>query len=99
MNDLRFEWDENKNIKNQKKHEGVTFEEAITVFSDINARLIPDPEHSYGEERFILMGMSSNFRILLVCHCERDDENTIRIISAQKADRSEGKQYEEFYYA
>ncbi len=99
MDELRFEWDENKNIINQKKHEGVTFEEAETVFTDIQARLIPDPEHSEGEERFILMGMSSRFRILLVCHCERDNGNTIRIISAQKADRSERKQYEDFYYA
>ena len=98
MSELLFEWDENKNIINQKKHEGVTFEEAVTVFTDIHARLIPDPEHSHGEERFILMGMSSKFRILLVCHCERDDENTIRIISAQKADKSERKQYEDFYY-
>ncbi len=99
MNELRFEWDENKNIINQKKHEGVTFEEAETVFTDIHARLILDPEHSEGEERFILMGMSSKFRILLVCHCERDNGNIIRIISAQKADRSERKQYEDFCYA
>ncbi len=58
MNELRFEWNENKNIINQKKHEGVTFKEAETVFTDIHARLIPDPEHSECEERFILMGMS-----------------------------------------
>ncbi len=56
MDEMRFEWDDNKNILNQKKHEGVTFEEATTVFSDAHARLISDPEHSHGEERFILMG-------------------------------------------
>ncbi len=99
MDELRFEWDGNKNVINQKKHEGVTFEEAETVFYDAHARLIPDPEHSHGEERFILIGMSSKFRILLVCHCERNNANTIRIISAQKADRSERKQYEDLYYA
>jgi len=58
MNSLRFEWDENKNTSNQKKH-GISFEEAKTVFSDELGRLIHDPDHSKGEERFILMGMSS----------------------------------------
>ena len=57
MNSLNFEWDEEKNTKNKKKH-GVSFQEAATVFSDVYARLIPDPEHSEGEERYILMGLS-----------------------------------------
>jgi uncharacterized protein len=92
MNNLNFEWDENKNTINQKKH-GVSFEEAKTVFTDELARLIPDPDHSEGEERFILMGVSVQLRILVVCHCERHFD-TIRIISARKANKLERKQYE-----
>ena len=90
MDRLNFEWDENKNISNQKKHDGVSFEEAKTVFADELARLIPDPDHSEGEERFILMGLSSRLKLLIVSHCEIDSE-TIRIISARKADKSERK--------
>jgi len=97
MNSLEFTWDENKNISNQKKHD-VAFEEAKTVFSDELARLVPDPEHSDGEQRFILMGMSVQFRILTVCHCEIN-EDTIRIISARKADKNEIKQYEGYSHA
>ncbi len=97
MNSLKFEWDDNKNISNQKKH-GVSFEEAKTVFSDELGRLIHDPDHSEGEERFILMGMSSQHNLLTVCHCERD-LNTIRIISARKADKFERKQYEVYSHA
>ncbi len=98
MDGLNFEWDEYKNISNQKKHDSVTFEEAKTVFSDELARLIPDPDHSVGEERFILMGLSSQLRLLLVSHCEVSLE-TIRIISARKADKSERKQYEGYGHA
>jgi uncharacterized DUF497 family protein len=98
MDSLNFEWDENKNISNQKKHDGVTFEEAKTVFSDELARLIPDPDHSVGEERFILMGISSQLKLLLVSHCEVNSE-TIRIISARKADKLERKQYEGYGHA
>jgi uncharacterized DUF497 family protein len=97
MNSLKFEWDENKNISNLKKH-GVSFEEAKTVFSDELGRFIHDPDHSKGEERFILMGMSSQHNLLTVCHCERD-LNTIRIISARKADKFERKQYEGYSHA
>ncbi len=97
MNGIEFEWDENKNISNQKKH-GVSFEEARTVFIDELARLIPDPDSSEGEERFILMGISSQAKLLTVCHCERN-LNTIRIISARKADKQEIKQYEGGSYA
>jgi uncharacterized DUF497 family protein len=97
MSSLLFEWDENKNLLNQRKH-GVSFEEAKTVFADELGRLIPDPEHSDGEERFILMGISAYSRLLVVCHCERD-EDAIRIISARKADKSEKRQYEGGYYA
>jgi len=97
MDSIEFEWDENKNISNQKKH-GVSFEEARTVFIDELARLIPDPDSSEGEERFILMGISSQAKLLTVCHCERN-LNTIRIISARKADKQEIKQYEGGSYA
>jgi uncharacterized DUF497 family protein len=97
MNSLKFEWDKSKNISNQKKH-GISFEEAKTVFSDELARLIPDPDSSIGEERFILMGISSQAKLLTVCHCERNS-NTIRIISARKADKLERKQYEGYRHA
>ena len=97
MNNLEFIWDDNKNISNQKKH-GISFEEAKSVFSDELARLVPDPEHSKGEERFILMGMSKKFRVLTICHCEIDSD-TIRIISARKADKKEHKQYEGYGHA
>ena len=97
MTDLIFEWNEDKNRSNQRKH-GVSFEEAKTVFFDDLARLIPDPDHSIGEERFILMGLSEKYRLLTVCHCERNGD-TIRIISARKADKFETKQYEGDYYA
>ena len=97
MNCLKFEWDELKESKNQKKH-NISFEEATTVFNDSFGRLIPDPEHSESEERYILMGMSSKFKLLLVCHCELN-LNTIRIISARKAEKFERKQYEGFNHA
>ena len=97
MNRLHFEWDENKNLSNQEKH-GVSFEEAKSVFADALGRLIPDPDHSEDEERFILMGMSSQLRLLIVCHCERSS-NSIRIISARKANSFEKKQYEDKNYA
>ncbi len=96
MSSLSFEWDEKKNASNLKKH-GISFEEATTVFSDDLARLILDPD-SEVEERFILMGISSQSRILTVCHCERGPD-VIRIISARKADKSERKQYEGYHHA
>jgi uncharacterized DUF497 family protein len=94
MNDVRFEWDINKAEANIKKH-GVTFEEAKSVFFDHYARLIPDPD-SLGEERFIILGQSSNFNTLVVCHCYREPDERIRIISARKAEKRERKQYEVF---
>jgi len=97
MISLHFEWDESKAISNQEKH-GISFEEAKSVFADSLGRLISDPDHSEDEERFILMGVSSRLRLLIVCHCEKD-ENSIRIISARKADRFERKKYEEKSYA
>ena len=91
---LQFEWDENKNAINRKKHH-VSFEEAETVFYDSNAVLIPDPDHSEDEERFILLGFSVMARLLIVCHCCRGKDETIRIISARKATPFEARQYNE----
>ena len=92
-----FEWNEIKNRKNLKKH-GVSFDEARTVFLDELGRLIPDPDHSEGEERFVLMGISSMSNLLLVCHCERE-LNVIRVISARKANKPERMQYEGYKHA
>ena len=94
MSDLRFSWDSRKAKSNAKKH-GVTFEEAQSVFLDDYALLADDPDHSDDEDRFILMGVSSRLRVLVVCHCYRKSESEIRIISARKADRLEKRQYNE----
>ena len=98
MDGLKFEWDRRKETANRKKH-GVSFAEARTVFFDENARVIADPGHSDEEERFILLGLSSQLRLLVVCHCYREDQGTIRIISARKANRSEQQVYEGFRHA
>jgi len=92
MAGIRFEWDRAKNSINKRKH-GVSFEEAETVFSDEHALLINDPEHSGEEERFILLGLSAALRTVVVCHCYREKDEVIRIISARKADRSERNHY------
>ncbi|RLQ21575.1 BrnT family toxin [Seongchinamella sediminis] len=97
MTSLFFEWDETKNASNTKKH-GISFDEAKTVFTDQYARLIADPDHSEDEDRFILLGTSINSRLLVVCHCIRFNE-TIRIVSARKADKRERAIYEEFRHA
>ncbi len=90
---MRFEWDENKNSTNIKKH-GVSFEEAKTVFYDEDALLIFDPDNSDKEDRFLLLGRSRVLRLLIVCHCYRDEsDEIIRIISARKANSLEQKQY------
>ena len=92
MSALRFEWDNRKAATNLKKN-GVSFEEAKTVFFDERAKLIDDLDHSEDEERFVLLGMSSALRVLLVCHCYRGKGNVIRIISARKAIAKESKSY------
>ncbi|MCX7160776.1 MAG: BrnT family toxin [Proteobacteria bacterium] len=92
MSSLHFEWDDRKAAANLKKH-GVSFEEARSVFVDERDKLIDDPDHSEDEERFVLLGMSSALRILLVCHCYRSKGNVIRIISARKALPRESKDY------
>ena len=90
---MRFEWDAEKASINQKKH-GVTFEEAQSVFGDYDALRIFDPDHSEDEDRFILLGMSAVLRILVVCHCYRENDEKIRIISARKATKKESAAYE-----
>ena len=95
MNEITFVWDERKNQENQRKH-GISFEEAITIFADENARLIRDTDHSESEERFILIGFSAKLRILVVVHAYRQDEKEVRIISARKATPKERRQYGNF---
>ena len=92
MTEIRFEWDERKNRQNIEKHR-VSFEEAQTVFYDENAIRYFDPDHSDDEDRFIMLGLSYKLRALVVCHCYRQDDTVIRIISARKADRSERQNY------
>ena len=89
---MRFEWDASKAASNAKKHK-VTFEMAKTVFYDDFAVQFFDEEHSVNEERFLLLGISSDAKVLLVCHCEREDGDVIRIISARKATESEAQNY------
>ena len=92
MKDIRFEWDSSKNKTNIIKH-GVSFEEARTVFSDPNALVIHDPDHSASEERFVILGLSTSLRMLVVCHCYRRNDEVIRIISARKATKAETAKY------
>ena len=89
---LSFEWDPGKAAQNLRKH-GVSFEEAVSVFSDERARLIDDPDHSADEERFILLGLSASLRVLVVVHCYRRSGSAIRLISARKATREEKRFY------
>ena len=84
---LRFEWDPAKAAANLRKH-GVSFEDAQTAFSDEHARLVNDPDHSAEEERFVLLGLSSSLRLLVVAHCYRSADSVIRIISARRATKA-----------
>lgn len=90
---IQFEWSTAKARANLKKH-GVSFEEAQSVFYDEYAKQFFDEDHSHKEERFIMLGMSINSRVLVVCHCERADRDIVRIISARKATRKERAFYE-----
>lgn len=92
MDGIRFEWDPKKNEINKEKHH-VSFEEAQTVFYDDEAKVIDDPEHSWEEDRFIILGFSKKANLLVVCHCYRASETVIRIISARKATKNESAQY------
>ena len=92
MREVRFEWDPRKSRANRTKH-GVSFEEARTAFLDENARIIPDEEHSMEEDRFVLLGLSIALKLLVVCHCYRESDQVIRIISARRATASERREY------
>jgi len=92
---VEFEWDQEKAIANEKKH-GVSFSEALTVFSDPLELTISDPDHSLGEYRFLSIGQSSFGNLLVVSYTERY-QNQIRIISARKATKHEQKHYERSY--
>ena len=92
MADLYFTWDAAKARANIVKH-GIAFEESETAFSDEEAILLPDPEHSAADERFLLIGLSVALRVLVVIHCEPDPSGAIRLISARRATRSERGQY------
>jgi len=91
---IRFEWDATKDAANQRKRR-VSFEEAATVFEDDHALLQEDEEHAEEEERFVLLGLSAVSRILIVCHCYRESDEIIRIISARRADRLERRDYQQ----
>ena len=84
LNGKHFDWDSDKNMININKH-GISFKEAATVFSDRNAIEIDDEIHSQQEDRFLIIGQSSKLRLLVVCHCYREKNTVIRIISARKA--------------
>jgi hypothetical protein len=85
---IRFKWDPAKAASNVRKH-GIAFAEACTVFEDEEALVLPDPDHSFDETRWVLLGMSGAARVLVVVHCERADGKVIRLISARKGDRDE----------
>ncbi len=89
---IKFEWSERKNKANLKKH-GVSFEDAQTVFFDEQALMIEDPDHSEKEDRFLMLGISSALKLLVVCHCYREEGEVIRIINARKAIKRERNQY------
>ncbi|WP_028487594.1 BrnT family toxin [Thiothrix lacustris] len=89
---MKFEWDTAKAASNQRKH-GISFEEAKSVFFDEFAVQFYDEGHSDVEDRFLMLGLSDESKILLVCHCERDSGTTIRIISARKATKNERQHY------
>ena len=90
---INFDWNGIKAISNIKKH-GISFLEAKSVFFDEFAVQFFDNDNSENEERFLLLGMSNETNLLIICHCERDDGHTIRIISARKATKNERKHYQ-----
>jgi len=89
---MKIIWDEAKNQDNIRNHK-VSFEEAQTVFYDPNGKLISDPDHSDEEDRFVFLGLSKILRLLVVCHCYRENDEIIRIITARKATKTEANQY------
>ena len=91
MEDVEFDWDDDKAAGNLKKH-GVSFEEGATIFNDPEIATIFDPDHSKDEERFISIGVSIQGNLLVIVHTERDER--IRLISCRKATNIERKVYE-----
>ena len=94
MTKLTFTWDERKSRENERKH-GVSFEEAQSAFFDEDALLFFDPDHSDSEDRFLFLGRSYRLRVLLICHCFRESEQIVRIISARRATKKERSVYKE----
>ena len=92
MEELKFEWDKRKETTNVQKH-GVSFEDVRTAFFDEGAIPFYHPDHSDQEDRFILLGLSLKPQVLVVCHCFRESETVVRIISARKADKDEARAY------
>ena len=92
MVNVHVEWDAAKARADLKKH-GVSFQEASSVFEGASAKLIDDPDHSELEERFILLGLNTPLKLLVVCHCYRDHDSTVRLISAGKATTTEARFY------
>jgi uncharacterized DUF497 family protein len=95
VGNIEFAWDRRKARGNLAKH-GVAFEEAQTAFLDENARLMSDPDHSDEEQRFLLLGYSLQGRCLIVCHCYRESNRVIRVISARRATSNEEASYWSF---
>jgi uncharacterized protein len=93
MNEPRFSWDDKKAKENVRKH-GISFEEGSTVFRDDEGLRMYDPDHSEDEDRFLLLGLSTKGRLLVVSHCYRAHDKEIRLISARKATKTESQQYE-----
>jgi uncharacterized DUF497 family protein len=92
MSVVRFTWDAVKERANRRRH-GVSFAEAQSVFFDERAVRYFDPDHSEREDRYIMLGMSFLLRALVVCHCYREDDSIIRIISARRANAAEERAY------
>jgi uncharacterized DUF497 family protein len=88
---MQFEWDHNKASANLRKH-GVSFTEAATVFGDPLSITVEDPDHSFNEDRFMIIGSTLSGRLLIVSFVDRDDH--IRIISARELTSAERKSYE-----
>ncbi len=89
---MEFEWNPNKAAINLKKH-NISFQEATTIFDDPLSVTFPDPDHSIGENRYVIIGMSGAGQLLVVSHTDREDQT--RIISARRATRQERRFYEE----
>jgi uncharacterized DUF497 family protein len=89
---IKFEWDPSKASANLKKHQ-ISFEEAKSAFYDEFAIQFFDEDHASEEDRFLLLGMSSGAKLIIVCHCEREQGEIIRIISARKATKRESAFY------